>query len=161
MTGPRRPERLHLIARLRDTGCAVPLERARLEWFGDRAELAAKLGDLVRRGVKRASAGLAAAWRADGDPLPQVGDVEIIIDWSGEPVAVVEITEVRELPFDEVDEAFAREEGEGDLSLAWWREAHWRYFSRECARLGVEPSRTMAVLCRRFRLLYAVDQAGA
>ncbi len=31
------------------------------------------------------------------------------------------------LPFDEVDEVFAYDEGERERSLATWREAHWRY----------------------------------
>lgn len=127
----------------------------RIEWFGDSPALARELSDLVRRGLKTASAGLASEWEACGDSLPQVGDVEIIIDWDGEPVAVVEVSEVRVVPFEAVDEEFAREEGEGDGSLSWWREAHWRYFSRQCARLGGQPNWTMPVVCRRFRLLYA------
>ena len=96
----------------------------------------------------------AAAWQADGDPLRRAGDVEIVIDWSGEPLAVVEVTEVRVLPFNEVDATFARDEGEGDGSLAAWRDGHWRYLSRECARVGRQPEPTMPVVCRRFRLLH-------
>lgn len=156
MTRPRRPELRSLIEHLREGGFMVPVESPTIEWFGDSAELAAELGDLVRRGVKRASAGLPAAWEAEGDLLPRVGDVKIVIDWSGEPIAVIETTEVRVLPFDEVDEAFAHDEGEGDRTLAWWREAHWRYFSRECARLNCQLAKTMPVVCWRFRLLHAV-----
>lgn len=151
---PPKPELRRLIKRLREDGFTVPVQAPRIEWFGDDPELAHELGELVRRGLKTASAGLPSAWEVCGDSLPQVGDVEIIIDWDGEPVAVVEVTEVRVLPFDDVDEAFARDEGEGDRSLSWWREAHWRYFSRECARLGGQPSRAMPVVCRRFRLLH-------
>ena len=116
MMGARRPEVASVVDRLRDAGFAVPCAHPKIEWFGDTPKLAHELGDLVRRGVKRASAGLLAAWQADGDPLPQVGDIEIIIDWSGEPMAVVEVTEVRVLPFDQVDDAFAGDEGEGDGS---------------------------------------------
>lgn len=156
MTGSRRPELRRLTEDLREGGFRVPVENPAIEWFGDSAELAAELGDLVRHGVKRASAGLPASWQAEGDPLPRVGDVKIVIDWSGEPIAVIEVTEVRILPFDEVDEAFARDEGEGDQTLAWWRGAHWRYFSRECARLSCQLAKTMPVVCWRFRLLHAV-----
>jgi uncharacterized protein YhfF len=39
----------------------------------------------------------------------------------------IELTKRR---FDEVDEAFAHDEGEGDRSLQYWREAHQRYFTR-------------------------------
>jgi uncharacterized protein YhfF len=154
MTGPRRPDVASLVARLRDAGFLVPSGDPKIEWFGNEPTLARELGDLVRRGVKRASAGLGAAWEADGDPIPQVGDIEIIIDWVGEPLAVVEVTDVRVQRFDEVDEAFARDEGEGDRTLAWWRDAHRRFFSAECARLGIEFSPTLPIVCRRFRLLH-------
>jgi uncharacterized protein YhfF len=160
VTGPRRAPLGSLTKRLRDEGYTISVERPRIEWFGDSPELARELGDLVRRGVKTASAGLLASWEADGEPLPGVGDVEIIVDRVGEPVAVVEVTEVRVVPFDQVDEAFASDEGEGDRSLASWRDAHWRYFSRECTRLGGEPTGTMPVVCRRFRLLHAVGRRG-
>jgi uncharacterized protein YhfF len=158
MTEPSRPDLPRLIEHLRESGFIVPVKSPGIEWFGDSAELASELCDLVRRGVKRASAGLLASWQADGDVLPRIGDVKIIIDWKGEPIAVIEVTEARILPFEEVDEAFASDEGEGDQSLAWWREAHWRYFLRECARLGCQLTKTMPVVCWRFRLLQAVGE---
>jgi uncharacterized protein YhfF len=154
--GPRRPELGSLLARLGEDGFVVPARAPRVEWFGDDPALGRELGDLVAKGVKQASAGLLWEWEADGDPLPRVGDVEIIVDWSGEPLAVVEVTDARILPFQQVDEAFARDEGEGDGTLASWRAGHWRYFSRACQRLGREPSETMPVVCRRFTLLHAV-----
>ena len=82
-----------------------------------------------------------------------------MIDWSGAPLAVIEVTDVRIQPFDAVDEAFARDEGEGDATLAWWRAAHTRYFSRECARRGQVFSGSMPVVCWRFRLLHAMPGA--
>jgi uncharacterized protein YhfF len=155
---PSRPPIERLIARLRERGVTAPLDAPGIEWFGDNAKLCAELGDLVRQGVKRASAGLAASWEAEADPLPRAGDVKIVIDWDGEPLAVIEITEVRIQPFDQVDEAFARDEGEGDGTLAWWRQAHRRYFARECARHGLAMTDTMPVVCWRFRLIHAVPR---
>jgi uncharacterized protein YhfF len=155
---PPRPELGVLLARLERDGFVAPARTPRVEWFGDTPALARELGELVARGVKRASAGLAWEWEADGDPLPQVGDVEIVVDWSGTPLAVVEVTDVRILPFGQVDDAFARDEGEGDGTLAGWRNAHGRYFGRACRRLGREPSETMPVVCRRFRLLHVVGR---
>jgi uncharacterized protein YhfF len=159
-SGSPRPELGALLARLGEDGFVVPARAPRVEWFGDDPALARELGGLVARGVKRASAGLLWDWEAAGDPLPQVGDKEIIVDWSGEPLAVVEIADVRIVPFQEVDEAFARDEGEGDGTLAWWRDAHRRFFTRVCRRLGREPSETMPVVCCRFRLLHAVGASS-
>ena len=61
-------------------------------------------------------------------------------------------------PYEEVGEAFAAAEGEGDGSLRYWREVHWLYFSRECARLGKQPSLTMPVVCERFTLAFSSKQ---
>ncbi|TFH31677.1 MAG: ASCH domain-containing protein, partial [Anaerolineales bacterium] len=55
---------------------------------------------------------------------------------------------------DEVDEEQAYLEGEGDRSLAYWRDVHWNFFSRECAQIGREPSEHMPVLCERFKLVF-------
>jgi hypothetical protein len=58
MSGPRRAALKDLIQRLREGGFSLPVKNPGIEWFGDNAELAAELGQLVRRGVKGASAGL-------------------------------------------------------------------------------------------------------
>jgi len=124
-------------------------------WFGDSAELASELGELVRQGRKSATAGLQWAWEADGDPLPSVGDREVIVDWAGAPLAVIELTEVRVVPFLEVDAEFASDEGEGDGSLAYWRAAHRAFFARECERIGRELPPDPPVVCMRFKVVHA------
>lgn len=122
-------------------------------WFGDTRDQVDQLAELVRCGEKRATAGLLWRWRSRGG-VPSVGDRQVILDWRGRPRAVIEMTEVDVVPFDEVDPDFAREEGEGDLSLDYWREVHWDFFVRECERLGREPSPDMPVVCMRFRLVH-------
>ena len=159
MSVPPRPDLASLVQRVEASGFKMPVTTPSIEWFGDSPALVAELGELVRRGIKRASAGLVASWEAEGDPLPRAGDVSVVIDWSGAPLAVIEITDVTIQPFHRVDEAFARDEGEGDSTLAWWRAAHIRYFSRECARRGQAFSETMPVVCWRFRLLHAMSGA--
>jgi uncharacterized protein YhfF len=156
MIGPARPDLPHLIDILREDGFTLPATTARVGWFGDGPELARTLGDLVRKGVKTASAGLLWEWETQGASLPRIGDVEIIIDWNSRPLAVIEMTEVRVLSFEQVDAAFAHDEGEGDRSLATWREKHWRYFTQRCACLNHAPTPTMPVVCQRFRLLHAM-----
>ena len=140
---------------LSGSGYQPPGELPPIGWFGDGPELARELGELVQKGTKTATAGLAWEWEAEGGP-PPVGYREVVIDWEGRPLAVILLTEVQILPFEEVDADFARDEGEGDRSLDGWRKAHWSYFSRQCERLGRTPSTQMPVVCMRFRVLHSV-----
>jgi uncharacterized protein YhfF len=50
--------------------------------------------------------------------------------------------------FNDVDEALAHDEGEGDQTLSWWRQAHTNYFTRRS-----EFSADMELYCERFRLI--------
>ena len=113
------PEEIREI--LSESGYQPPGELPPIGWFGDGPELARKLGELVRSGKKRATAGLAWAWKAEGGP-PPVGYREVIIDWEGHPLAVILLTEVQTLPFEEVDAGFARAEGEGEIFLGQGRQ---------------------------------------
>ena len=123
--------------------------------FGDNSEMAEELGQLVRSGVKTATAALYWENEFDGDPLAQVGEIGIVLDGAGNPLCVVETTQIEIHPFNEVGAAFAYDEGEGDRSLAYWRDEHWRYFSRRCEVIRREPSEIMPVVCQRFRLLFS------
>ena len=71
-----------------------------------------------------------------------------MLDGRGEPRCVIETTEVTYRRFNEVDATFAHDEGEGDRSLAYYRDAHRGYFSR----LG-RFSEDMRLMCERFRLV--------
>jgi uncharacterized protein YhfF len=122
--------------------------------FGDSPEMADKLGALVKRGIKTATASLMWAYQTEDEPLPEAGDYSIILDGKGEPLCIIRTTRVYIRPFNEVDEEQAYLEGEGDRSLNYWREVHWRFFSRECDQIGRTPDETMPVICERFELVY-------
>lgn len=123
--------------------------------FGDSPEMADGLGALVVEGTKTATSSLLAEYESEGtDPFREPA-FDVVLDGRGNPLCVIETTEIRIMPFNEVDEAFAADEGEGDRSLAYWRRVHWGFFSRRCAKLGIEPSEDMPVVCSRFRLRYA------
>ena len=122
--------------------------------FGDSRELADELYPLVLAGKKTATASL--GWEIDLEPdeAPVVGGYSVITDFDVKPQCILQTTEVRSLPFDEVEAQFAADEGEGDLSLEYWRQAHWRFFSRACEQIGRQPDLKMPVVCERFRMVY-------
>lgn len=140
------------------SSCSPPRSRdarpANVTDFGDSKEMADELGRLVQAGIKTATSGLAWGFEQSGEAPPVVGNVEIVVDGSGNPLCVIEITEVVTRPFNTVDEAFAFDYGEGDRTPAWWRQEMWEYYAAESRQYGREPSQTMPLICMRFRLLY-------
>jgi uncharacterized protein YhfF len=111
--------------------------------FGDGSELADELLGLVIKGVKTATCST-----EDEPNTSKPGERWIVLDGRGTPACVIETIEVTYSRFPEVDAAFAYEEGEGDRSLAYWRQAHRNYFSRQ-GRFSEE----MMLMCERFRLV--------
>lgn len=121
--------------------------------FGANPEQADALVELVLDGTKTATAGALWDYENEGDEVPEVGSLSIILDGRGHPRALIECTAVEVLPFDEVDAEHARLEGEGDLSLEYWREVHQRFFTDVATHdHGFAPD--MPVVCERFRVVY-------
>ena len=125
--------------------------------FGDSAALADELATLVVAGKKRATASLPVQFESEGAALPAAGDVSIVTRGDGTPVGIIETTDVRLVPFDDVDSEFAAAEGEGDGSLGHWRRAHTAFFGRVVDRLGGRLDDASVVVCERFRLLCRAD----
>ena len=78
----------------------------------------------------------------------------MVTDWNGIPVCIIEITSVTKCKYNEVTAEFAALEGEGDKSLAWWRKAHWSFFSKECEELNISPSEVMLLVLEEFETVY-------
>jgi uncharacterized protein YhfF len=124
------------------------------EGWGDNPVLADELGALIVKGIKTATCSALWEWEAEGNPIPKVGYLTIALDGRGEPLCIVETIEISIRKYNEVDSDFAREEGEGDLSLNYWREAHKNYFSRVLPKTGKQFSEDMPLVCERFRVIY-------
>ncbi len=145
-----------LAARGINLPAGLPEGRIFLDRFGDSPELSRSLIALIRAGGKRAGASLLWGHEHDGEPVPAVGDIGIVLDDTDEPALVTRVTSVEVCPFDQVTPEFAALEGEGDLSLSWWRDAHWAFFSRECAAIGRVPHESMPVVCAAFEVLHVL-----
>ena len=124
------------------------------EGWGDGPEMADELGTLIAQGTKTGTCSAVWEWEAEGEAIPQQGIITVVLDGEGEPLCIVETTEVTIRNYNEVDADFARSEGEGDLSLEYWRKAHKNFFSRTLPKIGREFSEEMPLVCERFRLIY-------
>lgn len=135
MDAPRPPALAAVLARF---------DGAQAFRFGDGPELCAALTRRVIDGAKTATCGALRDF-LPGE-RPEVGRRDVACLWNWEPAVVVETTDVVLRRFDEVPEAFALAEGEGDFQQ-WW-DGHVRYFERNGGW-----SADLPVLCERFRVV--------
>ena len=122
--------------------------------FGATPQEADELLGLVMDGTKTATASALWDYEAEGEDLPTVGTLGIVLDSSGQPRALVVTSGVRTVAFDHVDDEHAYAEGEGDRTLAYWRRVHEDFFTRHASHdRGFSPD--MPVVLEQIELLYA------
>jgi uncharacterized protein YhfF len=113
--------------------------------------LSTELGLLVRDGPKRATASVVAAYETEGEPLPRLGTYTVVIDGAGLPLCIIRTTELAIRRFGEVDERFAFDEGEGDRTLSFWRQAHREFFATHG---GITLDDDTEMVLERFQLVW-------
>ena len=57
-------------------------------------------------------------------------------------------------PLFSINDDYARIEGEGDKSLAYWKQTHWEYYTRELAPFNRTPKESMIVVCEEFEKVF-------
>jgi uncharacterized protein YhfF len=131
--------------------------------FGFPGPLRDALVAAILDGRKTATTGMLAAYELAGEPLPQPGLREAVVDSAGQLVAVIETTAVRLLPAGDVDLAHALAEGEGHTSVADWRAAEERFWHSPEVRAELGPDFTVRddtlVVAQAFRLAEVLPAA--
>ena len=113
-----------------------------------------RLLNYVLNGPKRAMAGSLWVYELKQEAIPQEGDFSVILDGDGQARCILLTTETDIKPFNQVDAQFAYDEGEGDRSLAYWREAHWEFYREELEPFEREPEPEMPIVCERFEVVF-------
>lgn len=119
--------------------------------FGDDPDM---LASLVLQGKKTATASVYELYELDGEELPKVGTYSVIMDSKDHAVCIIKDTAVTVVPFRDVDEEQARFEGEGDLSLDYWRDVHRQCFSEWMSESGLVFSEDTKVVLEKFEVVY-------
>jgi uncharacterized protein YhfF len=109
-------------------------------------------------GAKTTTTGLMADYQHEGEPLPRVGDRQVVVDSAGNPVTVIETVAVRVLRLADIDLAHATAEGEGYTSVAQWRAGHEGFWHSDQLREALEdPGFTVdddtLVVAQEFRVV--------
>ena len=119
--------------------------------FGDDPD---DLASLVLQGRKCSTASVYNLYAYDNEELPKEGDYSVILDSKDQAVCVIRDTEVRVVPFKDVDEEHARLEGEGDLSLEYWRQVHRKCFTTWMKEAGMAFKDSTKIVLERFEVVY-------
>lgn len=112
------------------------------------------LADLVFKGEKTATASAYDLYVLEDEPLPQVGTFDVILDSQNQSVCIVEITKVSVELFNQVSAQHAFKEGEGDKSLAYWRQIHEDFFTDCLGEVGLTFTPESKVVLEEFRKVY-------
>jgi uncharacterized protein YhfF len=126
--------------------------------FGSPGRLRSELTALVLARKKRATASLVSEYEDEGEAIEHVGERLAVLDNDARHVATIEVTRVETRRFDQVPDAFALAEGEGDLNAADFRASHLRYWSRA----GESVSDSTQVVTLYFDLVddHSADSGG-
>lgn len=120
--------------------------------FGTTAE-ADRLLELVLAGTKTAVSEPLQDLTSRGDPLPERGDLSILLDSTGAPRALLRTAAVTVVPFHSVDEGHVRAEAEGDGTVEWWaRSNRVRFLGPQGDDVSAVPD-DAPVVCERFDVL--------
>ncbi len=111
-----------------------------------------KLAYLVMEGEKVATSSGFEFYGISNEEVPKVNDYSIVLNSVDIPVAIIKVTKVDIVPFNEVSEEFAISEGEGDYEF-WWN-AHVEFFKYMCNENNIEFREDMLVVCETFEKVY-------
>ena len=112
------------------------------------------LADLVFKGEKTATASAYDLYALEDEPLPQEGTFDVILDSQNQAICIVEITKVSVQPFHQVSADHAFKEGEGEKSLAYWRQVHEDFFTDCLGEAGLTFTPDSKVVLEEFRKIY-------
>ena len=119
--------------------------------FGDDPDT---LAALVLQGIKTGTASAYPFYALEGEPLPEEGGFNVILNSREEAVCITRTTKVYVTSFREVSAEHAWKEGEGDRTLEYWRTVHERFFREELETAGLPFDWDLKVVCEEFTKVF-------
>ncbi len=110
-------------------------------------------GALVEGGKKTCCFSAFESFEINMEPLPVAGEVYIVENTEEEPFCIIEIDDVKVLPFKDVSWEMARQEGE-DEDLEAWREKQMEYMIQEGDLCGFDFTEESKVVFEHFHVIY-------
>jgi 5-formyltetrahydrofolate cyclo-ligase len=124
-----------------------------VSWAGD-IRNADELLRLYLDGKKTAGSSLLADFEASGEAPPAPGNFWMILDSKGEPRCLVKTIRTETHIFSQVPAKIAVAEGEGDLSLNFWRKTHQEFFAPYLKTLGITDLNQAEIITEFFEVVF-------
>lgn len=84
----------------------------------------------------------------------RAGELSIVTNFFGTKACVIRTIATQIKKFNEITEEEAQLEGEGDLSLNYWKQEHERFFKREFLDINKTFSEDIPVVFEKFEVIY-------
>jgi uncharacterized protein YhfF/ribosomal protein S18 acetylase RimI-like enzyme len=124
--------------------------------FGYGDYQANKLIGYVKQGIKTGTSSAHDLYD-ETEKKPEKNEISIITYGNGVPGCIIKTIEIRNKKFHEINEEEAKSEGEGKLTLDYWREVHEHFFRKEYDEMGKEFSYNIPVIYEKFELIFDDD----
>lgn len=122
--------------------------------FAGDIKITDRLIELYLSGKKTAGSSLKKGYYHDNEPLPKVGDHWIVLNSQKKPTFIAKTIKVEHYLFKDVPERVAIAEGEGALSLKYWRSAHEKFFSQFFDTLDIKDIENEVVIVEHFEIVH-------
>jgi len=128
--------------------------------FGGNPGVGDELARLVIEGKKFGTASAYDLYVEEDalDEIPKIGDYSVILYENDEAVCVIKNYEVYITKFSDVTPFHAFSEGEGDLSLAYWKRVHRDFFTPDLEEFGLSLTEESMVVCEKFSVEYKAGE---
>lgn len=122
--------------------------------FAGNKEITDSLLNLYLAGRKTAGSSVVEDFLTAGDPLPKIGNFWIFLDSSENPRCILRTESTQIHKFNEVPLEVAFAEGEGDLSLEYWRRVHTDIYSPFLKAWGLARIEDATIITEHFKIIY-------
>ena len=122
--------------------------------FAGNSQITDELLSLYLQGKKTAGSSLVKDFLTAGDPLPQVGDHWIYLDSCSEPRCILRTDRIVTYKFRDIPLEIPVAEGEGDLSIEYWKRVHSELYKPYLNQWGISDLSEATVITEFFSLVY-------
>lgn len=107
-----------------------------------------KLFYLVKNGKK-----IATCYIYNNEDLTDINEYSVLVNQNGKKRLLLKTEKITIRSFKEVDDIHAKKEGEGDLSLKYWKEVHKDFFTKELKEKNLQFSEELLLVLEDFKVI--------